>query len=90
MPQVAGLASVGDSYNKSLDTNNYYEKGALENVESRLNLTSLMLKDSASPGRPCTLVLGVTPPELIGANGLLDLGGEAGRGAGVGGRQFEQ
>ena len=83
MPQVAGVASVGDNYND-------YRKGALESVESKLNLASLMLKDSASPGRPCTPVLGVTPPELIRANRLLGLGGEAGRGVGVGGRQFEQ
>ena len=90
MLQGAGMASVSNNYDKSLDTNDYYRKRALESVESMLNLVSLMLRDSSSPGRPCTPVFGVPPPELIGANGLLGLGGEAGRGSGVGGRQFEQ
>ena len=90
MPKAAGLASLSDNYDKFLDTNDYYRKRVLESVESVLNLASLMLRDNSSPGRPCTPVFGVPPPELIGANGLLGLGGEAGRGSGVGERQFEQ
>lgn len=81
---------MDDSYGRSLDTHNYYRKKKLKSVESMLSFASLILKECALPGRPCTPVLGVPAPEFIVTNGLLGLGGEVGRGAGVGGHQLEQ